>query len=195
MSYTELFGLTKDSTENIGETRNAWRGAMAVWVILEKKYLPKFIPDWAIGLGGTKQEEGYSRTSTFGENSKMGEIWGLINDSRLSRSEKIVLASTFDNVLAKVDTIDQVLLAFREFNGETSLREQADVIEQAIKGNPELIAIGWNQTSVNGDTWGTENLNEETEEYTGYNIETGTRHWFLIEEIDKSEENSIKDLA
>ena len=191
MSRTELYGLTKNSAHLIGETNNSWRGAMAVWVTLEKKYLPEFIPDWAKGMP-RQDQEGYSRTATFGENSKMQEIWSLVKDPRLSPAERIVLSSTFDNVLAKVDSINQVLAAFREFEGETTLKEQADVIEKAIKEDPELVAIGWNQTSVNGDSWQTENLNEETEEYAGYNLETGTRHWFLIEEFDKEQETGFK---
>ena len=39
MSYTEIYGLTNDSVVCIGETKNSWRGAVAVWTMLEKKYL------------------------------------------------------------------------------------------------------------------------------------------------------------
>lgn len=180
MSCTELYGLTKDSVLFIGETRNAWRGAMAVWTSLEKKYLPKYIPEWARSLGRVV-DAGYSRTS---DTKAINDIWKLFKSPQLTESERIVLGSTFDNVLAEVKSIDRVLKAFREFEGETSLKEQADLIEAAIKDHPEIIAIGWNQTSVNGNSWATENRDEESEEYIGYNLQTGTRHWFLIKEID-----------
>lgn len=176
MSCTELYGLTKNAVISIGDVHNAWRGAMAVWNYLEKKYLPPFRPSWYIPNLGFKP----SRTS---DQNAIKEIWDLSKSPKLTKSEKIVLCSTFDNVLAKVESIDKVLSAFREFEGETNLKEQADIIEQAIKKNSEIVAIGWNQTSVNADTWARDNYDEEKDEQLGYNLETGTRHWFLIEEL------------
>jgi hypothetical protein len=160
---------------------------MAIWSILEKKYLPSLPkPDWAIAAD---EREYWSRTHVPHFNASkpnpMKEIWDLVHDARLAQNEKIALSSTFDNVLAKVESIGKVLAAFRSFDGECSLKEQADLIEKEIKEDPELVAIGWNQTSVNGDTWESENLDKETEEYSGYNIETGDRHWFLIEELEE----------
>ena len=180
MSCTEIYGIKKNTVECIGETRNSWHGAMAVWVFLEKKYLPKYVPDWAFDVN---QE--YSRTSAMGQaDGPIKEIWDLFKSPKVTESERIVLGSTFDNVLAKVESIDKVLQAFREFKGETTLKEQADIIEQAIKEDPEIVAIGWNQTSVNGDTWASDSYDEEKEEPVWYNLETGTRHWFLIETLE-----------
>ena len=193
MSCTEIFGLKKNTVEFIGETRNSWRGAMAVWVFLEKKYLPKYVPDWAFRPDGSRIDtnQEYSRTSAMGQkDNPMKEIWDLFKSPKVTESERIVLGSTFDRVLAKVKSIDKVLQAFREFEGDTTLKEQADIIEQAIKGDPEIVAIGWNQTSVNGDTWATDNYDEEKEESLGYNLEIGTKHWFLVEAF----ENDIKNL-
>ena len=193
MSCTEIFGLKKNTVEYIGETRNSWRGAMAVWIFLEKKYLPKYVPDWARTLD--KEDQEYSRTSfeislssaMEQKDNPMEEIWDLFKSPKLTKSERIVLGSTFDNVLAKVESIDKVLQAFREFEGDTTLKEQADIIEQAIKEDPEIVAIGWNQTSVNGDTWASDSYDEEKEEPIGYNLETGTRHWFLVEAIENDD--------
>jgi hypothetical protein len=140
MSCTEIYGLTKNSVKCIGETRNSWRGAMAVWRLLEKKYLPKFIPEWARRTA--RPDDEYSRTSCIGSNKEIEEIWGLLKSPRLTKTERIVLGSTFDNVLARVDRIAEVLSAFREFEGETSLKEQADIIERAIREDPEIVAIG-----------------------------------------------------
>ena len=185
MSYTELFGLTRNSVIGIGETANAWRGAMAVWIILEKKYLTPFVPQWAVEMG--EQDKEHSRTAALNFDNKgpspIKEIWDLVDSPRLSETEKIVLCSTFDNVLAKVESIGRVLSAFRKFEGETSLGEQADIMETAVRENPEIVAIGWNHTSVNGDTWANETCDDDGEP-VGYNLETGKRHWFLIEELE-----------
>lgn len=186
MSCTEIYGIKKNTVECIGETRNSWRGAMAIWMFLEKKYLPKYVPDWARALGEKDQE--YSRTTVMGQgNGPIKEIWDLFKSPKVTKSERIVLGSTFDNVLAKVESIDKVLQAFREFGGDTTLKEQADIIEQALKEDPEIVAIGWNQTSVSGNTWAHEKFDEDTEEYIGYNLETGTRHWFLVEAIENDD--------
>jgi len=185
MSCTEIYGLKKNSVVCIGETRNAWRGAMAVWKIIEKKYLPKFVPKW-----GSPCEE-YSRTTCLGSDKGLEEIWDLYKSPRLPRAERIVLGSTFDNVLVKVDRIAELLSAFREFEGETSLKEQADIIERTVREDPEIVAIGWNQTSVNGDTWATENYDEKEDVHRGYNLETGTKHWFLLEKIDNLQASPI----
>lgn len=184
MSYTELYGFTKTGVESIGETRNAWRGAMAVWTFLEKKYLPKYRPSWA-----RDDKMDYSRTcSGIGSKDDIKEIWDLFRSKKISDSERIVMGSTYDNVLVKVEDIEKVLKAFREFEGETSLKEQADIIEEALKELPDIIAIGWNQTSVNGDTWtNTGGHDEVSGESVPYNLETGAKHWFLIETIERED--------
>lgn len=184
MTCTEIHGITKNSAERIGETKNSWRGGMAVWTALEKKYLPKYIPEWAKNMNTGNEE--YSRTTAFSSDA-MKEIWDLFKSEELSESERIVLGSTFDHVLVKVENVDRLLKAFREFEGNTSLKDQADIIEKGIAENPEIVAIGWNQTSVNGDVWTSTNYNEELEEYAGYNLEKDTKHWFLIESIKESE--------
>jgi hypothetical protein len=140
MSYTEIYRITKaGNTIMAGEIQNSWRGAMAVWNILEDRYLP---PKLVYGMK-------ISRMSSFSPADQQ-EVWDLVNDTRLTESEKIVLQSTFDNVLVLKDDIYKLTKAFREFNGNTSLPEQADLIEQ-IATHKNCWAICWNQTSVNAD--------------------------------------------
>lgn len=135
MSYTEIYRVTpKGNTRFEGEIHNAFRGAMAVWKYLEEKYLPPFF------LHGQK----FNRM--FGE---MQEVWDLSKDQRLSEAERICLLSTFDNVMVLKEDIPKLCAAFREFAGETSLPEQATLIETIPKDN--MWGIVWNQTSVNGD--------------------------------------------
>ena len=89
MSYTEIFGLTKTDAFEIGEAKNAHRGAMAVWRILEEKYLPSYpLPVWWDSIDGNY----YSRTSVFDlKGNAMKEIWDLVKDDKLTQNEKIVL--------------------------------------------------------------------------------------------------------
>lgn len=180
MSCTVIYKFKKNGDADfIGETHNAFRGAMQVWTLLEKKYLPKYTPSWAFG---DKSQE-YSRMSCF-DKSGMKDIWGLAEDTRLSEHERIVLNSTFDNVIVFKDEVFKLLAAFRAFEGETSLKEQADIIEDAINTDEDLIAIAWNQTSVNSDTWESDEigLDEDGEEiYLPYNVFKHTGHWSLFE--------------
>ena len=61
--------------------------------------------------------------------------------------------------------------------------EQVAIFEKSTG----FIAYGWNQTSVNGDTWldAGEELEEEDEEgriYLPYNLSIHTNHYFLFDE-------------
>lgn len=165
MSYTELFKVKSDgNAESFNEVRNAFRGAMAVWNSLEKKYLP---------------ETPFSRL--FG--SEAQKVWDLVKDERLTSEERICMASTFDNVMVKRENLPKLIVAFRKFPSETSLPEQADLIEMEMNLDEDLVAIGWNQTSVNGDTWANfGGYDEEEGEPIPYNINTMDRHWFLFDE-------------
>ena len=45
------------------------------------------------------------------------------------------------------------------------------------------IAVGWNQTSVNGDTWKNYGgYDEEKDECIPYNCLTMNKHWYLFDE-------------
>lgn len=69
---------------------------------------------------------------------------------------------------------------FRKFEGETSLKEQADLIENAFKNDDDLIAVAWNQTSVNGDAWESEETDED-DNFLPYNLLKHNKHWNLFE--------------
>jgi hypothetical protein len=177
MSYTEIFKFnSRGKAEDIGEVHNSWRGAMAIWNIIEEKYLPPFFPKW-----GTPGEK-YHRTSCdMGTNTIIREIWDLYNDDRLSNIDNIVLGSTFDNVIVMRKDIPRLLNAFYEFEGETSLKEQAEIIGKALADDPKLMAIGWNQTSVNSDPWV---IYDKRDRIRPYNIKKDTKHWSLFENIN-----------
>lgn len=184
MSYTEIYGFNKEENAYFAEkVKNSWRGAMAIWLILEEKYLPPFRPSYVpsnIPDSEIKNYCGYkpSRYTSF-NNVAMKEIWNLVDDKRLSKCEKIVLASTFDNVIVKKENMPKLISAFKEFEGDTLLKEQSDVIETLLQ-DENCIAVGFNQTSTNGTTWVNRGGYDENQNPIPYNILTGDEHWELF---------------
>lgn len=182
MSYTEIYAFEKDGNACFySEVRNAWRGAMAIWRTLEEKYLLSlpFPSGWSLV---NRDRNYYSRTTaTITDADAMKEIWDLAKDERLSENERIVLKTTFDYVVVKKEDLPKVIDAFNDFEGETSLKEQAEILVKMFNDD-DVIAVGWNQTSVNGDTWGNfGGYDEEKYEDIPYNILTMDKHWFLFD--------------
>lgn len=165
---------------------------MAIWTLLEQRYLPPYRPSFVpahIPDCGVEAFLGYkpSRTSAmpkgpnYDDFSAQREIWNLADSEAVPLPERIVLSTTFDHMVVRIEEIDQVIKAFRSFGGETSLGEQADILER-IKREGVYIAVAWNQTSVCSSPWFIEN--EETEEVVPYNLNLGTKHHFLFDELE-----------
>jgi hypothetical protein len=189
MSYTEIYGFDKEGNAYMeNEVKNAHRGAMAIWNILEERYLPAYRPSYVPSyIPDSKVEEFCycrpTRCSAMMDRDAMKEVWNLINDDRLKECEQIALASTLDYVIIKKENFPELIAAFRQFEGNTSLNEQADILEKMLN-DENCIAVGFNQTSVNGDTWANfGGYDEKKEEYIPYNILTGNKHWELFKEV------------
>lgn len=193
MSYTEIYVFGKDGYPQIfAEVQNAWRSAPAIWNKLDEKYLPPYLPEYAKNCGFQTAEE-YNeflgvklcRFTTM-SSAAMQDIWDLVTDDRVLIADKICLYTTFDKCLIRYEDIPAVVDAFRSFEGETSLKEQADILEKiySIEG---CIAVGWNQTSVNGDTWRNYTYDEETDKSIPYNCLTDTEHYFLFDDLNKTD--------
>lgn len=200
MSTTEIFAFDKKGYPRLfGETHNAWRGAMMIWDIMEERYLPPYIPGYIKASNwyrpGMTIEEitritGFTPTRnstiTFSDENPMKEIWDLADNLNVPEHERIVLHTTFDHCLVKKEDLPAVIDAFRRFGGETSLPEQADILER-IAADPNAIAVGWNQTSVNADRWDTHGgYDEETDSHLPYNClhnESGWWHYWLFDEL------------
>lgn len=176
MSYTEIFKINKaGDIKGYADIRNAHRGAMAVWHRLDKKYLPPYVPEYAKIFGSPGEE--YSRAFALSSENAIQEIWDLQNNPEISLTDLIALYSTFDKMIVLKADFPQLLRAFREFDSECSLPEQADVIEALMSDN-DCIGVAWNQTSVCCDTW--RNYIEEKEEYAPYNIFKQSDHFDLF---------------
>lgn len=187
MSCVEIYKFDKQGEPYLyGEVHNSFRGGMAIWRYLEGKYLPPFFPAWAKKSGLSFDSRSWSRC--FNSDMKnMQEIWDLWKSDSVSRDEKICLMTTFDNVLVKKENIPSVVKAFRVFEGDTNLKEQADILERLIS-DEDCIAVGWNGTSVNGTTWDNRaGYDEENERHIPYNCLTGNEHWWLFDELDRGE--------
>ena len=192
MSYTSIYAFnTKGETDSSAHIQNAFRGCFAVWKILEEKYLPPFLRYVPDGMSIDEHGKcfGYrpSRVTAlptgpnYDDCSAQKEIWGLFNSPLLSRAEKIVLGTTFDRVVVKIEDVAEVIEAFRAFGGDTNLPEQAEALEN-ILAQGKFIAVAWNQTSVCESPWYT--WDEETEDTTPYNLNTGEDHYFIFDEPD-----------
>lgn len=164
MSYTELFGFDrKGNAYPQAEVENAWRGAMAIWNIMEKRHLPP---------------APYSRLMNPVEAKK---IWGLYADKRVPMHERIVLLSTMDKCLVKKEDFPRLIEAFRKFEGDTSLPEQADILE-TMMADDDCIAVGWNQTTVSASHWS--RYDEDADDEIPYNCLTGEDHFWLFDDLE-----------
>lgn len=199
MSCTLIYGFGMDGTctDEVVAIQNAFRGGIAVWRALEKKYLPSYRPAWV--PKGVSDDEildyiGFepSRATSLTDDEAIKDIWNLFKAENTSETDRIVLGTTFDNVLVRRGNILKVVEAFEAFDkeheGMSNLKEQADGIRSFL-ADPQITAIGWNQTSVNGDDWSNsgETMEDEDGDEVGgpYNFKTGTDHWWLFDEIEK----------
>ena len=163
MSYTEIIKVKKDWTvEGVDQIGNSFRGAFAIWQELAKHRL------WMAWLPMSREDQ-------------MQRVWDLWKDEKTPRYEQIVMRSTFDRELVRQENLPKLLEAMELFISaypdKTSLDEQIEIISGLVD-DPDCLAIGWNQTSVQ-DTW------EE-----GENIKGG-EYQFLFEELDNYHASSV----
>lgn len=182
MSQTIIYAFDKKGEVKYSkEINNAFHGAWAIWANLEEKYLPSLEkPDCLINKEGY-----YSRLciSPFGkEENPLKPIWDLWCDERPTFDEKIVLGTTFDKVLIKVENIQKVIKAFRNMDFKSSLPEQAEKIEELLKFK-DVSAIGFNQNSVCSEDWSNGFYEDEDEDGNTipYNHLNDDKHWYLFE--------------
>lgn len=195
MSCTEIYGFNKEGNAYLyAEVKNSFRSGIAVWRRLEKKYLPAYLPPYAKEMGFTNAEDynrqfdvDSSRVFSMSNPDAMREIWNLQDDKNVSVLDKICLHTTFDNCLIHKEDIPRIVEAFRAFDGETSLPEQADILEKMFNDD-NCIAVGWNQTSVNADTWSNYDYDEENDVLIPYNCITGTKHYWLFDDLNTGDE-------
>lgn len=152
MSCTKIFKFDKQgNSEGIREVKNSWRGSPTIWEIMGNKYCGHGASMFGIG--------------------KMREIWTLVDNPDVPTAERIVLFTTLDKCLVKKENLEKVIGAFREFEGNTSLSEQADILEELLSDD-NCIAIGWHQNSISCEQW------------FDYNCLDNTDHYWLFDELN-----------
>lgn len=167
MSYTEFYGFDRSGDAYpCAAVKNAWRGAMAVWRIMEGRHLPP-VP-----------------CSRLMNPREAKAVWKLCDDKGVPEHERIVMLSTMDKCLVKKENLARLIEAFRKFEGDTSLPEQADILEDLL-ADDNCIAVGWNQTSVNASAWS--RYDEEADEENPYNCLHEEDHFWLFEVLDGKE--------
>lgn len=183
MSYTELFYFDCNGDAcKLTELHNAWCGAVAVWRALEIKYLPPCKP-----ARGDAVVEGYSRVTSLDEDM-MKDIWRLFKRNDVEESDRLVLGTTFDNVVVFSKDIPALIVALKKFaqdNPQTSIGAQAVVLEKLLQDKEKegFAGVAWNQTSVN-QPWV---FDYNADDRVPYNVISGTRHWSLFQDMEKSE--------
>lgn len=169
MSYTEIYKFTpKGNVKFVAEIKNAYRGAAAVWDIIGNRYLGNYIPEWSKSAPADMKRESYSRMM---DKEEMRKVWALYKSKDISEVDKIVLLSTFDYAVCMFKDLPRLIKAFNEFQGETSLPEQAQVLQGLLKSKT-VLAVAWNQSSV-----GEFLLGEK------YNLLAGTQHFDFLKDL------------
>lgn len=174
---------------------------MDIWKIMENLRLPPFIPNYIkdcnwyhpdITAEEVKRHLGYEPSRALCYESSEGEpaqaIRGLCDNLEVPLYERIVMYTIFDYCLVKKENIGRVVDAFRAFDGDTSLKEQADILEK-LAANPEIVAVGWNGTSVNVVFWITGGGCDEEDESIPYNCLTDDKHFRLFDEMKEGGES------
>jgi hypothetical protein len=181
MSTTGIYGFDKEGNAYLqDETRNSWRGGMAIWNLIEERYLPAYRPSYVPSSIPDDKIETWChykpiRMADMGNENAAHEIWDLADNPKLTDSERIVLFTTFDKCLVKKEDIPMIINAFKEFGGETSLPEQAEILAK-MYADDSCIAVGWSQISVCSENWSNYNYDEMSGEKTSYNCLTQTDH-------------------
>ena len=171
MSSTVIYAFDREGNacKEIG-IRNAWRGAMSVWDIMESRHLPPYYM------------QGIKLRRVICGAAAANEVWALADNKEIPEHERIVMLTTMDKCLVKKENLPKVIEAFRKFDGITSLPEQADILEKLL-ADDNCIAVGWNQTSVSSSFWF--KYNEETGKITPYNCLTMNDHFWLFDDLNE----------
>lgn len=161
---TEIYVFGDDGKAmRYGETGEELLGKTRIWEVLEERHLPPYRPSYVPTHVPDNQIETYTGFKPkrihvgFPEReAALNEIFDLMYAGTLSRNEKVLLASTFDNVVVEKCFLPRVIEALRTFTDEhnENLLAQADLLEKALN-DTDVWGIAWNQSSMHSDRWDT----------------------------------------
>lgn len=140
------------------EIPNAWGGMPHLWMYLEKKYLPSYVPVGAdeklLELEGVKEKQAKGEyVSRWIYSSSKKEIEDLQKDFRLTYEEMMVFRSTFDFAKVLGEDIPVYLECLKVVADVCGgiYPQQYEKLSAFIKVHSvnDIEAIAFNQTSVN----------------------------------------------
>jgi hypothetical protein len=188
MSSTVLYVVASNGdVESYCEFKNAWGGAMAIWELLGKKYVPQARPHWA-----PSGERDYWSIHAEGALEKLFKL--ARTPGVMAPWESTTLLTTADTVVVPIKHVERVALAFETFfkhyevpraGYAFSVGAQADALRTILEDG-DWRGVCWNQTTVNSGIWSRCIASEEDDGTDGecvpYNIDTMKEHWFLFGE-------------
>jgi hypothetical protein len=206
---TEIYAFGQDGKAKLyGTTGQEMLGKTRIWEVLELRHLPPYryshipadVPDSKVEeYAGHKPRR---ILASHGQRSKaLMEIFDLASSEKMSRDEKVVLVSTFSDVVVKKEFLPRLINALRTFTDEhnENLLKQADLLEQAFN-DPDVWSVAWNQSSMVSDQWDTynpykdgehSNWNEYDADENGvcfirepYDLTKGSRHWEMADYLN-----------
>lgn len=187
MSCMTLKVVKDNKAEDLKEYQNSHGGAAFIWACVYDRYAKNpTIPydNWMMGAD---------------------KLWPLWKDKRLPEYMRVVLGSTYDNVIVEFAKLKELSGYFRKFveefgkNGKVChLLDWADQCEEISKNETleSCQGICFYQMSVSEDPWVYEKTfldedGEEDYECTPYDLMKGDKHWFLF--AGHAENNKGKD--
>lgn len=135
MSRTELYVVKKNGDViHHKDFHNSHRGALKCWMTIAKHYLK------LKGLGFTKM---------MMDDTEMNKVWNLANNKSVLWNDRVVLASTFDNIVVKKKNIPKLIESFKDYCKRYDGGNFADQIQEfeSLK-KKKIHGICWNQTSI-----------------------------------------------
>lgn len=129
----------------------------------------------------------------------MKPVWDMYKNKEIDISDRVVLASTFDNVIIPRSYFNSLITHFENF-----VKAHGKYIEEKVchinkyieaiksfKDDGETTGVCWHQTSVGESLWESGDFDKE-ENYIPYNTTKKEEHWYLNAE-NCSEINIIHD--
>lgn len=175
MSRTELYIIGKDGDIEIYKGYgNSYRGAILLWHNLWRKYYAKLC---------------YPH---FNDDKNIEKLWRVDINLEVPRELRILLASTFDKMMIKIDNLPKYIdaiesvLTKKYFEDNGHFKNYPKDLREILK-NKNIIAICWNQTSINNGVWIKYDQCPTCREYSierSYNIFKDKKHQFLFEYLE-----------
>lgn len=194
MSYTTLYAVNNRGVcHGYREYRNSWGAAAFVWNALVEKY-------WPLKPGQKSWER------PVGMGGDMKPVWALAKQQDLPVYERVVLITTFDNMMIRREDFNFVADCFEQFDvalnpnrkipfEDTSTPQVACHMMafafdfRKLADDKKVCAVCFQQTSVSDDMW------YDYSRKKPYNIYSkgNDKHWFLFDEYPDLRNPDLKE--